>query len=324
MARILVTGAAGFIGRRLCVGLVERGHAVVGCCRRPAEPIRGVELRPMGDIGPTTDWSGHLDRMEIIVHLANRAHRSGREPVDRNEAQAAKVLAHSAAKAGVHRLIHMSSVRAMGEATLPGAPLRGSDPPRPSDPYGRAKLAIERALLAAAQETGIEIVILRPPLVYGPGVKANFQALMRLVASGLPLPLAGIDNRRSLIFIDNLVDLVGRTCLHPGAAGRVLLTRDAADLSTPELIRLLAAGLGRPARLFSVPRPALAMLERLPNLGPPLSRLTLSLQVDDAETRAALDWRPPVSPEVGLAATTTAFTDQPVFTRAGQEPPDRR
>jgi nucleoside-diphosphate-sugar epimerase len=307
LARILVTGAAGFIGRALCVGLVERGHAVLGLCRRPAEPIPGVELCPIGDIGPTTDWSGHLDRSEIVVHLANRAHRTGPQTADHSEALAAQVLAHSAAKAGVRRLIYMSSVRAMGEATPPGAPLRASHPPRPSDPYGRGKLAIERALQAAARETGIELVILRPPLVYGPGVKGNFRALMRLVASALPLPLAGIDNRRSLIFIDNLVDLVGCVCLHPGAAGRVLLARDAADPSTPELIRLLAVGLDKPARLFAVPPPALAMLRSLPKLGPLLSRLTLSLQVDDAETRAALDWRPPVSGKTGLAATAAAF-----------------
>ncbi|HEX3410221.1 MAG TPA: NAD-dependent epimerase/dehydratase family protein [Stellaceae bacterium] len=307
MVRILVTGAPGFIGRALCLGLVGRGHAVLGLSRRPAEPIRDVELRPIGDIGPATDWSGHLDGIEIVVHLATRAHRSRRGPADHNEAQAARVLAHSAAKAGVRRLIHMSSVRAMGEATLPGAPFRASDPPRPRDPYGRGKLAIERALFAAAQETGIEIVILRPPLVYGPGVKANFRALLRLVASGLPLPLAGIDNRRSLMFVDNLVDLVGLACQHPGAAGRVLLARDSADLSTSDLIRLLAAGLGRPARLFDVPQPALAVFRRLPMLGPLLARLTLSLQVDDVETRAALDWRPPVSPATGLAATATAF-----------------
>jgi UDP-4-keto-D-QuiNAc 4-reductase len=307
LARILVTGAPGFIGRALCLGLVGRGHAVLGLSRRPAEPIRDVELRPIGDIGPTTDWSGHLDGIEIVVHLATRAHRSRRGPADPNEAQAALVLAHSAATAGVRRLIHMSSVLAMGEATLPGAPFRASDPPRPRDPYGRGKLAIERALLAAAEETGIEIVILRPPLVYGPGVKANFRALLRLVASGLPLPLAGIDNRRSLMFVDNLVDLVGLACQHPGAAGHVLLARDSADLSTSELIRLLAAGLGRPARLFDVPQPALAVFRRLPMLGPLLARLTLSLQVDDVETRAALDWRPPVSPETGLAATATAF-----------------
>ncbi|HEX3521394.1 MAG TPA: NAD-dependent epimerase/dehydratase family protein [Stellaceae bacterium] len=307
MARILVTGAPGFIGRTLCLGLVGRGHAVLGLSRRPAEPIREVELRPIGDIGPATDWSGHLDGIEIVVHLATRAHRWRRGPADHNEAQAALVLAHSAATAGVRRLIHMSSVWAMGEATLPGAPFRASDPPRPRDRYGRGKLAIERALLAAAQETGIEIVILRPPLVYGPGVKANFRALLRLVASGLPLPLAGIDNRRSLMFVDNLVDLVGLACQHPGATGRVLLARDSADLSTSELIRLLAAGLGRPARLFHVPQPALAAFCRLPMLGPLLARLTLSLQVDDMETRAALDWRPPVSPETGLAATATAF-----------------
>ena len=305
-----MTGAPGFIGRALCSGLVERGHAVLGCSRRPAEPIPDFELRPIGDIGPTTDWSGHLDGIDIVVHLANRAHRSGRGAADQNEAESARALAHSAAKAGVRRLIHMSSVRAMAEATLPGAPLRATDPPRPRDPYGRGKLAIERALQAAARESGIEIVILRPPLVYGPGVKANFRALMRLVASGLPLPFAGIDNRRSLIFIENLVDLVGRACLHPGAGGRVLLARDAADLSTPELIRLLAAGLDRPARLFSIPRPALAVLRRAPMLGPLLARLTFSLQVDDVETRAALDWRPPVSPQIGLAATATAFRDR--------------
>jgi UDP-4-keto-D-QuiNAc 4-reductase len=307
LARILVTGAAGFIGRRLCVGLIERGHAVIGCSRRPAEPIRGVELLPIGDIGPTTDWSRHLDRIEIVVHLANRAHSPGRGAGDHSEAQAARVLAHSAAKAGVRRLIHMSSVRAMGEATLPGAPFRGTDPPCPRDPYGRGKLAIERALQAAAPETGIEIVILRPPLVYGPGVKANFRTLMRLVASGLPLPFAGIDNRRSLIFIDNVVDLLGQACLHPGAAGRVLLARDSADLSTPELIRLLGTGLGRPGRLFSVPGAVLSMLRRVPKLRPSLARLTLSLQVDDAETRAVLDWRPAVSPEIGLAVTAAAF-----------------
>ena len=307
MARILVTGAAGFIGRALCRELVDRGHTVLGRTRGPAEPIDGVLLRAIGDIGPQTDWSGHLDRVEIVVHLANRAHRQVRYPAGGDEAAAASALARAAASAGVRRFVHMSSVRAMGNATMPGAPFRCTDPALPRDAYGHGKLAIEQALRAAAQKTGIELVILRPPLVYGPGVKANFRALIRLAAGGLPLPFAGIDNRRSLIFLDNLVGLVTRTCEHPGAAGRVLLARDGLDLSTPELIRVLAAVLGRPARLFAVPPATFAPLRRLPLMGQLIARLTLSLQVDDGETRGALDWRPRISPEIGLALTARAF-----------------
>jgi nucleoside-diphosphate-sugar epimerase len=307
VARILVTGAAGFIGRALCRELVDRGHTVLGRTRGPAEPIDGALLRAIGDIGPQTDWSGHLERVEIVIHLANRAHRRVRYSAGGDEATAASALARAAAGTGVRRFVHMSSVRAMGDATMPGARFRCTDPPLPRDAYGRGKLAIELALRAAAQKNGLELVILRPPLVYGPGVRANFRALIRLAASGLPLPFAGIDNRRSLIFLDNLVDLVARVCEHPGAAERVLLARDGLDLSTPELIRVLAAGLGQPTRLFAVPPATFVPLRRLPVLGPLIARLTLSLQVDDGETRAALDWRPRISPEIGLALTARAF-----------------
>ena len=195
MARILVTGAAGFIGRALCRELVDRGHTVLGRTRGPAEPIDGVLLRAIGDIGPQTDWSGHLDWVEIVVHLANRAHHRVRYSAGGDEAAAASALARAAASTGVRRFVHMSSVRAMGDATMPGAPFRCTDPPLPRDAYGRGKLAIELALRAAAQKTGLELVILRPPLVYGPGVKANFRALIRLAANGLPLPFSGIYNR---------------------------------------------------------------------------------------------------------------------------------
>jgi nucleoside-diphosphate-sugar epimerase len=309
LTRILVTGAAGFIGRALCRGLVECGHAVFGITRAPAEPIPGVELRPIGEIGPQTDWPGHLERVDCVIHLANRAHRPARPGAALHEAEAAAALARAAATAGVPRLVHMSSVRAMGETTLPGAPFRSDDPALPSEAYGRAKLATERALATAA-ETGLELVILRPPLVYGPAVKANFRALIDLVATGLPLPFAGIDNRRSLIFLGNLVDVAARAVVHPAAAGRVLLVRDAADLSTEELLRRLASELGRPARLFRAPQAAFAALRRFPVLGPFVARLTLSLQVDDSATRAALDWTPPVSPEQGLAATVGALRDR--------------
>jgi nucleoside-diphosphate-sugar epimerase len=304
LARILVTGAAGFIGAALCRGLLARGHDVLGITRGPAEAIPGIEVRPIGDIGPRTDWSSHLTAADIVIHLADRGAPGAAR-------QAAAALARAAAASGVQRLVYMSSVRAMGAVTAPGAPFRPTDPPLPRDAYGRAKLANERFLSAAAQETGLELVILRPPLVYGPNVKANFRALIWLAASGLPLPFAGIDNRRSLIFLDNLVDVGARAAIDPSAAGRVLLLRDTVDISTRELVCRLAAGLGRRrARLFAVPEAAFATLRTVPTIGPLVARLTLSLQVDDSATRALLDWAPPVPTEAGLATTARAFRDE--------------
>lgn len=310
LARILVTGAAGFIGRALCRTLAHGGHVVHGVARRPAEPIAGVAMRPVGDINPQTDWSEHLSGIDIVIHLANRAHRRAADGDLSSEAAAGAALARAAAACGVRRLVHMSSIRVMGEATLAGAPFRPGDPPRPRDPYGRAKLATERALAAAARASGIELVVLRPPLVYGPGVKGNLSALIRLVASGLPLPLAGIDNRRSLIGLDNLTALTALACVHAAAAGRILLARDAVDLSTPQLLEALAAGLGRQARLYSLPRPLLDGARTLPTLGPLLARLTLSLQADDGETRNLLGWAPALMPEAGLADAARAFAQR--------------
>jgi len=304
LARILVTGAAGFIGRTLCPALARAGHSVLAVTRDGALP--GIESRPLGEIGPATDWSAALHGVEIVVHLANRAHRAA-APVMEREPAAAAALAAAAARAGVRRLVQMSSVKVMGEATAPGRPFRPQDAPCPADAYGRVKLASERALQAAAAATGLELVVLRPPLVYGPGVGGNFAALLRLVASGVPLPLAGIDNRRSLVHIGNLCDLVGRAVAEPAAAERILLVRDGEDLSTADLVRVLAAGLGRPARLVAAPHALLALLRRLPRLGPAAARLTLSLQVDDGATRAALGWRPAIAARDGLAATARAF-----------------
>jgi UDP-N-acetyl-alpha-D-quinovosamine dehydrogenase len=307
LTRILVTGAAGFIGRALCRDLARRGHAVAGLTRGAAEPIAGVTLFPIGDIGPETNWSGRLDRDDIVIHLASSAHHRRAAATAGIEAAAATRLVRAAARAGVRRFVHMSSIRALGSATAAGAPFRPDHPACPDDPYGRAKLTIETAVTAAACETGLDLVILRPPLVYGPGVKGNLRALLRLVASGLPLPFAGIDNRRSLIFIDNLLEVVASACSHPDAAGRVLLARDAVDLSTPQLIRALAAGLQRPARLFCAPAAALAALGKPPVLRSAVARLTSSLQVDDGATRLMLGWSPAISPEAGLAATARAF-----------------
>lgn len=311
MARILVTGAGGLIGRALCPGLAARGHQVVAGLRRapaPATPaIAGAEPRVLGDIMPGRGWSDELRGVEIVIHLAQRAHRRAASEILAGEPQAAAGLAHAAARAGARRLVYFSSIKAMGEATPPGRPFRADDPPRPEDAYGRAKLATEQALAMAAADTSLDLVILRPPLVYGPGVGGNFRALARLAGSFAPLPFAAVDNRRSFLFLDNLVDLVAAIVTHPAACGRVLLASDGADLSTAALIRLLAAGQGRRARLFAAPDALFAVLRTLPGIGPAVGRLTLSLQVDPGATNAALGWQPPVAAEAGLRATARAL-----------------
>ncbi|HLY47451.1 MAG TPA: NAD-dependent epimerase/dehydratase family protein [Stellaceae bacterium] len=306
MARILVTGAGGFIGRALCPALAARGHRVVAGVRAAGPPIAGAELRVLGTISPEREWATDLRDVDIVVHLAQRAHRRAGSTLA-DEPPAAARLARGAAQAGIRRLLYISSIKAMGDATPAGRPFRADDPPRPDGAYGRAKLATEQALQQVAAETGLDFVILRPPLVYGPGVGGNFRALARLSGSGLPLPFAGLDNRRSLLFLDNLVDLVGVALSHPAAAAKVLLAADGADLSTAALIRILAQGQGRRARLFAVPELALAALRGLPAIGPAFGRLTLSLQVDDGATRALLGWAPPVAAEAALGATARAL-----------------
>jgi nucleoside-diphosphate-sugar epimerase len=307
LARILITGAAGFIGTALCPALVARGHVVVAGLRRPGTVPPGAKPVVLGEIGPAADWAGALRGIETVIHLAQRAHAGPDPAVLADEPVAVGALVRGIAAAGGRRLVLISSVKAMGEVTAPGRPFRAGDTPRPEDDYGRAKLASERAAAAAARETGIELVVVRPPLVYGPGVRANFGALIRLAGSGLPLPFAAIDNRRSFIFRDNLVDLLAVAAAHPAAAGITLLARDDEEFSTPALIRALAAGLGRKARLFPVPAASFTALRTLPAIGPRLARLTLSLQLDDNATRAALGWHPPVPAADGIAATARAF-----------------
>jgi nucleoside-diphosphate-sugar epimerase len=311
LARILVAGAAGFIGRALCPALASRGHAVVAGLRRPAQPaVVGAESRLLGDIAPGRDWGRGLRALDIVVHLAQRAHTPPSDKVLTAEPPAAAALARAAALSGVQRFLYVSSIKAMGETTAPDNPFRPDDTPRPEDAYGRAKLATERALAAVAAEMGLELVILRPPLVYGPGVGGNFRALLRLAGMGLPLPFATLDNRRSLIALDNLADLIAACCTHPAAPARgggILLARDGADLSTPDLIRILATSQGRNARMFSLPEPVFAGLRRVPRLGAAVRRLTLSLQVDDSATRMGFGWRPPLAAAAALSETARAF-----------------
>lgn len=306
MARILVTGAGGFIGTALCPALAARGHAVLAGLRRDTL-VESAEPVVLGDLGPATDWAAVLCGVDIVIHLAQRAHAGPDPALLAAEPETVAALARAVGMAGTRRLVLVSSVKVMGEATAPGRAFRPDDEPQPEDAYGRAKLAGERAARTAAMEAGIELVVIRPPLVYGPGVKANFAALVRLAASGLPLPFAALGNRRSFIFRDNLVDLLTVAAIHPNAAGMTLLARDDRDFSTPELIRILAAGLGREARLFPAPPALFAALRPLPAIGPRLARLTGSLQVDDSATRLALAWAPPVPAESALRETARAF-----------------
>ena len=287
--RVVVTGAAGFIGQALVPALRARGHQAVA-----------LDRAIVGDLAGFTGWAAHLAGSDAVVHLAALAHA---RPVDEARLRAVNVdaalaLGKAAAAAGV-KMLQMSSVKVLGEET-PQRPFDDSSPPAPQDAYGRAKAAAEAALRAVP---GLSLTVLRPPLVYGPGVKANFLALLRAVARGWPLPLASIENRRSLVYAGNLADAVVRCLETPLAAGKTYGVTDGAPLSTPALCRALGAALGRPARLFSFPP---ALLE----LAPPARKLTRSLVVDDSALRRELGWTPPYTFEEGLRLTAGWFQTQ--------------
>jgi nucleoside-diphosphate-sugar epimerase len=301
---VLVLGAAGFIGRALVARLAARGERVIAAVRRPAPFAPGIEVCAVGDLSAATDWPSLVAGARAVVHLASRAHapppKDARAWIEA-EAAAAAALGKAARAAGVERILVFSSVKVHGETSPPR--FKASDPPAPADAYGAAKLAIERAVA----DSGAAFTVLRPPLVYGPGVKGNVRALMRLVAWGVPLPLAGIDNRRSVIFLDNLIDLVEAALESPRAIGQAFLMRDDREPSTPELVRLIAAGMGRRARLLPVPPGLIRALARMAGRGEDAARLLSSLTVDDTATRSLLGWAPRVALENGIAATCRAF-----------------
>jgi nucleoside-diphosphate-sugar epimerase len=216
-------------------------------------------------------------------------------------------LARQAARAGVRRFVYLSSVKVNGEVTSRARPFTEEDSPLPMDPYGISKYEAELALRNVARQTGLEVVIIRPPLVYGRGVKANFRRMMRLVANGVPLPLGAIDNRRSLVGLDNLIDLIVTCVDHPSAAGQTFLVSDAEDLSTTELLRRLARALGREARLIPIPGSLLEMGLRMLRQGDIAQRLCGSLQVDIAHARKLLNWTPPLSVDECLRRTALDY-----------------
>jgi nucleoside-diphosphate-sugar epimerase len=309
---VLVTGANGFVGRALCAALAAAGRGVRHAERRMDAASAGAVA--IGDIGPDTDWSTALDGVGCIVHLAARTHVLRETAGDalaayrRINVAGTERLARAAAARGARRLVFLCSVKVNGEAT-DERPYNEEDAPRPEDAYGISKTEAERALAGIAAETGLEITVLRPPLVYGPGVKGNFLRLMRLVARGVPLPLGAIDNRRSFIYLGNLVDAIMRALDTPRAAGRTYLAADGEDLSTAALVRALAAALGVKPRLMPFPFAPLKLAATLAGRGAEFARLAGSLQVDSSRIRRELDWRPPYTVAQGLEQTAKWYLE---------------
>ena len=309
---ILLTGATGFVGRELPTYFGARGAAVRSTVRRPG---RGGDV-VVGDIGPDTDWSAALTGVDVVIHLAARVHvmkETAADPegaFDRVNVRGSLALARQAAAAGVRRLVYVSSIKVNGEGTAPGRPYRANDMPNPVDPYGRSKWKAETALRQFALESGLELVIVRPPLVYGPGAGGNFLALIRLVDRGIPLPFGAIDNRRSMVGMENLHSLLLAAARHPQAPGRTFLVSDDRDISTPGLVRLIGQALGRVPLLMPVPPALIELLGIIPGKGAAVQRLLSSLQVDIGETRSVLDWVPAASVEESVAAAVAAYRNR--------------
>jgi len=307
--QVLITGANGFVGRALCAELLRCGHTVRGALRRKEGRalMEGVDPVMVGTINADTDWKAALASCNVIVHLAARVHvmdDTASDPLAvfrEVNAEGTLNLARQAARSGVKRFVFISTVKVNGEGC--DAPYRETDAAAPEDAYAISKWEAEQGLRQIERETGMEVVILRPPLVYGPGVKANFQRLLQVVRRGWPLPLGAIRNRRSLLYLGNFVDAIRLCVEHPAAAGQTFLLDDGEPVSTPELIRALARAMGRPARLLVIPVGMLEFAGALLGKRAAVARLTGSLWVDGSVIRTRLGWVPPYTLEQGLAAT---------------------
>lgn len=307
--RVLVTGSTGFIGVALTEALRAKGIVVRAAVRlAPADLPADVEQVQTGPITPASDWRMALEGVDAVVHLAARVHVMRDRVADplteyrRTNADATLALARQAVAAGVRRFVFVSSVKVNGEETQPGQPFTELDPPGPKDAYGLSKLEAEERLFDVAAATPMHVVCVRPPLVYGPGAKANFLAMAQWLRSGFPLPLGSLDrNRRSLVALDNLVDLLTISLVHPAAVGQVFLVSDGDDLSTTELLHRTARAIGRaPPRLIPVPPLLLGAGAAIIGKRDLYQRLCRSLQVDITKARRVLGWAPVISVDEGL------------------------
>ena len=311
--KILVTGANGFIGTQLSETLAKSGHQV----RNTARSIAPNSLITSEMITCDLESADNLDHLttgcDAIVHLAGRAHVMSDDPATSESlylsanVDVTKRLAQSAARTGVKRMILMSSVKVNGESTTIDSPFTSQDTPNPQDPYGRSKTQAEQTLWDVASTSGLEGVVIRPPLVYGPGVRANFASLIGIVDRGIPLPLGSIRNKRSFVSVDNLIDCIATALQTPNAGGQTFLVSDGQDLSTPELIRSIASSLHKSPMLIPIPTALLKLAATTAGKRNAYDRLCGSLTVNIASTKQKLSWTPPFTVQDSLQRTVDAF-----------------
>lgn len=304
--KILLTGATGFLGNRLKIALSLRSDLdVTAVVRRPVENS-GSNTVMVPTIDASVDWSSVLTNQQIIIHTAARSHIMKEQAADpiaeyrRINVEGTLKLAHQAVDAGVKRFIFISSIKVNGEQTSLGQSFTANDVPAPIDAYGMSKWEAEQGLQQLASETELEVVVIRPPLIYGPNVKGNFASIIKLVSRGLPLPLGAIHNQRSFVAVDNLIDLIVRCIDHPNAANQVFLASDGQDLSTTELLCGVARSMGNPVSLIPIPASLLMLGGTLLGKRSVAQRLLGSLQVDASKAQKVLGWKPPISVEEGL------------------------
>jgi len=322
MSHVLVTGANGFVGRALCRAFCDAGHTVTGLVRRGGGVEPGVSewIEPSADFAALeAQWPAAL-AADCVVHLAARVHVMHEVSEDPEAAfhatnvDGALRVARAARRHGVRRFVFVSSIKAIAEADN-GRPLTEDDAPAPEDAYGRSKLAAEQALVRYGRESGLEVVIVRPPLVYGPEVRANFLRLMDGIWRGMPLPLGAVRGRRSLVYVENLADALMRSAIDPRAAGQCFHVADTDAPTVAELCRALGRHLQKPARLVPIPESLLRLAGRLTGRSAQIDRLVGALQVDTTRIQTVLDWHAPHSTDEGLAATARWYRR----TRGGSE-----
>jgi nucleoside-diphosphate-sugar epimerase len=309
---ILITGATGFVGSHLAQQLVKNGHTIL-CAVRSKKTIGALQTHVIGEIHATTDWASCLNSIDTVIHCAARVHIMNEAESDPIQAfrkvnvAGTLRLAEQAAQAGVRQFIYISSVKVNGESTSIGKPFNEEDEPKPSDAYGISKYEAELALLELSKKIKMSVTIIRPPLVYGNGVGANFLSMLRWVHKQIPLPLANIQNQRSLIYVENLVDLIMTCIQNPAAYNQIFLASDDEDVSTSQLLKQSANALQVPSRLFSFPSNFLVFSAKLLGKKSVTDRLYQSLQVDISKAKKILHWTPPFTLNQGLIASVASL-----------------